>query len=127
MARILAIEDEDSIVDLYREVLIEEGHEVRTALGIDALARAEAGEADLILLDLMLPLLPGGTIARYLQECPATRRIPIIVVSALDGVEDSLRALGVRYHLRKPFDIADLVALVARALYEDRKEHADGN
>ena len=118
MPKILVIEDEPSIIEVIREVLEEQGHEVVAEVGSDALVTAESGGVSLVILDLMLPLLSGGVIASYLHEHPATQRLPIVVISALEGVTDSLQALGVRWYLKKPFSLADLVAVVTKALYE---------
>jgi DNA-binding response OmpR family regulator len=114
--RILVVEDERSMASLLRQGLVEEGHAVTLAGdGRSALGIAEAGEFDLILLDVMLPGLSGFDVARRLraQHNPT----PILMLTARDSTTDVVQGLnlGADDYLTKPFSFEILFARV-RAL-----------
>lgn len=121
-ARVLIVEDDASTRNLICEVC--EGFGYRTALagdGEEALALA-AEKPDLVLLDLMLPRMDGYTVLSRLRASPATRRLPVIVLTALDDVEGKLRGieLGADDYVTKPFRIADLQRRVEAILEKHR-------
>lgn len=131
-ARILIVDDEPSVADLIEVILREEGYVVAVARdGAQGLMLARDWRPDLILMDVMLPSVDGGTAIRRLKAEPATAGIPIVAMSAgrnlrqLTGdLEDADGALA------KPFDIEALLAQVAfhlarRSAAPDRKD-ADG-
>jgi DNA-binding response OmpR family regulator len=105
--RILVVEDSDSIRSMIRTFMAARGHEVEAvstgAKGIDAaLSRAP----DAILLDLHLPgSFDGIDVCRRLREAEATRRVPIIVISAAadDGVKARALEAGATAYYTKPF------------------------
>jgi DNA-binding response OmpR family regulator len=116
--RILVVEDEPRIADVVRRALSEAGHAVDVA--VDAPAALEAFEIegyDLVVLDLMLPGIPGGG----LEVCRLLRihssDVPILILTALDGPQRTVAGLdaGADDYLVKPFHVAELVARV-RAL-----------
>jgi DNA-binding response OmpR family regulator len=90
--RLLLIEDNASLRDAVRQFLQEAGYLVDTAAtGDEGLWAADGSEHDLILLDLMLPSMDGMKILRRLRA--KGDPVPIIVLSARDGLEDRLEAL----------------------------------
>ena len=102
--RILAVEDDHTIQDFYRELLTPLGHEVLVAKnGREAIALAGAAP-DVIILDLGLPDVHGYELVRSLHADPKTRDIPIVIVSGfpLVGAMDLAGVFGV---LRKPYDV----------------------
>ena len=109
--RILVVDDEGSIVDAVATALRYEGYEVDEAsTGRDALAKVVEQEPDLVVLDWMLPDLPGIEVGRRIrgQGCKSA----ILFLTAKDGTEnkvDALRAGGDDY-VTKPFSLAELVA-----------------
>ena len=118
MTRILVVEDDDAIRGLVSEVLREDGYQVREATnGAEALENVRETRPDLIVLDLMMPVMNGWT---FLEECRRTcscAEVPVVVTSAshdLPRTADRLRAMGVRTCLAKPFDVDGLLALVER-------------
>lgn len=114
--KILLVEDEARLATAVRRVLDEEGYAIDWAAdGADGLARAEAGEYDIILLDVMLPSYDGYEIARRLRSDGST--VPILMLTARDGIQDRVRGLdsGADDYLVKPFALAELLARV-RAL-----------
>jgi two-component system, OmpR family, response regulator len=115
--RLLLIEDEGEIARVLRQALEEEGFRVDLAAdGEDGLFRAREVDYDAILLDLMLPGLDGFEVLRQLRE-PGGRGVPVLVLTARDGVPDRVRGLnlGADDYLVKPFDLEEMLARV-RAL-----------
>lgn len=114
--KILLVEDEARLATAVRRVLDEEGYATDwSADGADGLARAEDGEYDVILLDVMLPSYDGYEFARRLRASGMT--VPILMLTARDGIQDRVRGLdsGADDYLVKPFALAELLARV-RAL-----------
>ncbi|MGE3073732.1 MAG: response regulator transcription factor [Dehalococcoidia bacterium] len=114
--KILLVEDEARLATAVRRVLDDEGYATDwSADGADGLARAEKGEYDVILLDVMLPSYDGYEIARRLRSDGST--VPILMLTARDGIQDRVRGLdsGADDYLVKPFALAELLARV-RAL-----------
>lgn len=115
MQTILIIDDDAAIGNLEQEILERAGYAVQRAYsGTEALLLLKNSRPDLILLDLMLPGLPGEEVLPQLQG------IPVIVVSARAAVQDKVKLLlgGAADYLTKPFDVKELLARVAVRLRE---------
>ena len=83
MPRILVVDDEKNILELVRFNLEREGYQVITSLdGVRGLELARSENPDLIVLDVMLPEMNGLEVCRELHQDPATKKIPIIMLSA---------------------------------------------
>lgn len=116
MSKILIIEDEATIVDLISFNLKREGFTVEAAYdGVDGLRKALKGDADLILLDVMLPGMNGFDVLRELRK---QSEVPVIMVTAREEERDKVFGLetGADDYVTKPFSVAELVARVD-ALY----------
>ncbi len=114
-ARILVVDDIISNVKLLEAKLSAEYFDVVTALnGLDALAICERGEADIVLLDVMMPGMNGFEVCRRLKNGPTTAHIPVVMVTALDQPSDRLKGLdaGADDFLTKPLDDTALFARV---------------
>jgi CheY-like chemotaxis protein len=100
------------------DVLRDDGYEVREAAnGMEGLERLSELPPDLIVLDLMMPVMDGWAFVEECRRRPACNDVPIVVTSAshdLTRTAERLRRLGVRTILAKPFDIDGLLALVER-------------
>ena len=121
--KILAVDDDDSIRELLELQLTRNGYEALTAAaGREALDKAP--DADLILLDVMLPELDGFEICRRLKADPVTRAIPIIMLTAKAEEIDKVLGLelGADDYLAKPFSIRELLARVKAVLR--RSQHS---
>lgn len=109
MKTIFIVEDDQSIGDMLQEVLQKEGFRVQRAYsGTEAALLLGQGLPDLVLLDLMLPGLPGEELLDRLQG------VPVIVVSAKAGLDDKVDLLlrGAADYITKPFEIRELLARV---------------
>ncbi|ATX79229.1 diguanylate cyclase (GGDEF) domain-containing protein [Mariprofundus aestuarium] len=93
---VLAIDDDEKILELYTATLTAQGYRVHTAAnGPEGLSIAETVEPDIIILDLMMPGMDGFEVAEQLKRQPRTEDIPIIVVSAKDlTVAERIRLVG---------------------------------
>jgi len=92
--RVLVIDDDVHTRQLFTAVLGAEGYQIRTARdGLEAFATIEQEAPDLILLDLMMPVMDGGTFLATLRRNPRFATIPVVVVTALDADSDAVKRL----------------------------------
>ena len=123
---VLLIEDEHRVADFVRRGLTAEGWTVEhVGDGKTALERLAAGSYDIVLLDLMLPGLPGLEVLRRMR---ARRDVtPVLILSALAAVDERVEGLrlGADDYLPKPFDFDELVARVAAQVRRRREFAAD--
>lgn len=113
--KVLVVDDEPTNVLLVSRVMKRLGYEVVTAAnGEEGLAAAVRERPDVVLLDVNMPQLNGFEVCRRLKDDPATRLIPVVLVTGLAAVEDRIRGLdaGADDFLSKPFAIAELEARV---------------
>ncbi len=116
MTRILVVEDEDSFSDPLSYLLRKEGFEVAIAAdGPTALEEFDRTGADLVLLDLMLPGLPGTEVCRQLRT---RSNVPVIMLTAKDSEVDKVVGLelGADDYVTKPYSARELVARVRAVL-----------
>ena len=112
MSRVLVVEDEESYSDALAYMLRKEGFEVGlAATGPDALVEFDRAGADIVLLDLMLPGLPGTEVCRRIRQ---TSNVPVIMVSAKDDEVDKVVGLelGADDYVTKPYSPRELVARI---------------
>lgn len=116
MQRILVIDDDDGIRDTLTEVLSAEGFEVETAAnGLDALHRLERDPLpDLLLLDLMMPVMSGWELRMRQMESPRLMRIPVVVLSASKQLDTPGALLAVQGMLQKPLSLDALLEAIQR-------------
>lgn len=113
MPRILVVDDEAPIRNLVAAVLADDGYLLDTApSALDALDRISRHAPDLILLDVMMPGMDGLELLAVLRADPRTSDIPVVIMSAAYTRKDAVP--GADDLLPKPFDLADLLAVVAR-------------
>ena len=115
MARILLAEDEQQIGDMVAFKLTNSGHQVvRVVDGETALAAAERDRPDVIILDVMIPLVDGLAVLGRLKANPDLRTIPVIMLTARGEERDVLSGLqaGAADYIVKPFSLKELVARV---------------
>lgn len=119
MSRILIIEDQESLCNLYKTVLRKFNHEIVFATtGEAGLEAAASDRPDLIVLDLLLPNISGTEVAQKLGEMGILPDVPLIITTALDQVDaqsiaGSLDAAAV---LNKPFSVTSMVDTLTSVL-----------
>jgi adenylate cyclase len=116
---ILIVDDTPGNLKLLSLALVQQGYEVRNAInGSLALSGAKTIRPDLILLDIMMPGMDGYEVCERLKQDPQTQDIPVIFMSAIDGVVDKVKAFdvgGVDY-VNKPFQIEEVLVRIAHQL-----------
>lgn len=114
-ARILVVDDNQLNLDLLNARLTMEYYEVATALnGEEALTALDNESYDIVLLDVMMPGIDGFEVCRRIKASPATMDIPVVMVTALDQMQDRVRGLeaGADDFLTKPVNETQLLARV---------------
>ncbi len=115
--RILLVDDDPEIRELVRIVLTSEGYDVVEAgEAAPAIAAAREHRPDLVLLDVMMPSVDGIGVLRALKASSLTSRIPVVMLTALDGPSDVAAATyaGAEGYITKPFEPDDLLTMVRR-------------
>jgi two-component system chemotaxis response regulator CheY len=115
---ILVIDDESGVRHLLTELLVGEGYVVSEAQdGVRGLERLRDVTPDLIILDMMMPIVSGWAFVEERRRMDICGDVPIIAISAMFDLKSAaakLDTLGVRAYLPKPFDVDALLALVAQ-------------
>ena len=131
MARIMVVEDEKQMQDILAEYMRRGGHSCVTAEdGVEALALLKQENADLLILDVMMPHLDGFTVCRLVRERSG---IPIILLTAKAEEEDKLKGYeyGADDYMTKPFEIRELLmriqAISRRSNHQDTSHPVVGN
>ena len=111
----LVVDDDPSIRDLLAEELRYSGYSVITARnGSEALDRLHVMMPDVIVLDLMMPVMNGWAFLEHLRDPAGRQSVPIIAVSADGDLPPGYEARGVTAFLRKPFDLNELANCTAQ-------------
>jgi len=110
--KVLLIEDNDHLRRSVNALLSEYGYDVMSvANGSEGVERALQWSFDIIILDIMMPVMDGWEAMKKIRE---TKETPIIMLTARDSVEEKIKALdlGADDYINKPFDIAELIARI---------------
>lgn len=113
--KVLVVDDERNILDIIKFNLEVEGYEVITSMeGDDALRMVCEIKPDLILCDIMMPVLDGLEVCRRLKSDGRTNHIPVVMLSARTQTQDKIASIeaGADDFITKPFDFSDLVARI---------------
>jgi len=117
MKKILAVDDDPSVITLLEKRLVASGYDVLTASnGLDALAIARRELPALIILDILMPELDGSETAARLHEDPKTKNIPILFLTCLFTKREELaegHQLGPNFFLAKPYNPQELLDEIA--------------
>lgn len=127
---ILVVEDEAALLALLRYNLERQGFNVEEATdGQEALLRIAEAKPDLVLLDWMLPAMSGIEVCRQIRRRPATRDLPVIMVTARTEDQDAVRALdtGADDYIAKPFAVEALLARIRALLRRASNVSAKGS
>jgi putative two-component system response regulator len=130
--RIFVVDDDDQVRGLMRKLLARSGYAVEDfAVGATALQAIRERPPDLVLLDLMLPDTSGNELLEQIRDNPATRLLPVVMMTGHGTREDRLRAqrVGVTDFLAKPVAAEELIprvrSLVLLKHFADEHEHAE--
>ena len=122
---ILVVDDEYYSAEILSFVLESEGYRVLTAVnGRDGLDKLKLSPIDLVILDVMMPIMNGAEMALAMQADPALTRLPILITSAMS--EAVLQGMFNRYqgYLRKPFQMSQVLAAVSSLLSDEDRQPA---
>src|SRR5262245_45753752 len=120
--RVLVVDDEPMVRETLGQVLTDEGYVVDLAVdGETALERVRAACPDAILLDLMMPGMNGRQFLQALRNDPAYAHVPVMIMTAVHGLEVNPATLGASEVVEKPFDVDELLDKVALAVYRSRE------
>jgi PAS domain S-box-containing protein len=124
--RVLIVDDDQKVCALLTELISTEGYEVVSAAdGSSALALVSSFEPDVVISDVVMPILDGIQLCRRIKEEPRTADIPVLLISGLrNAVEDSVEGLtaGADDYLNVPFRNEELLVKVARLAERRRVE-----
>ncbi len=126
MDRILIVEDDSNINQMVYEMFNKCGYKCTSAFsGTEALLRMENSNFDLIILDLMLPGMPGDEVLKNIRE---KSKVPVIVLSAKDELDTKvdLLTLGANDYITKPFALKELEARALVQLRDSKENSLDG-
>lgn len=111
--RILLVDDEPDVLKVIKVRLEAAGYTVITATnGQEALDRIFRACPDLVVTDVLMPIMDGFTFYKKLKHNPTTADIPVLVLTARGHMEDSFRVMGADDFLTKPFEPSDLLSKV---------------
>jgi two-component system alkaline phosphatase synthesis response regulator PhoP len=116
---VLVVDDDAAVVELLRANLEMSGYQVLVAYdGLEALDAIRAEMPDLVILDIQMPRLNGWDVLWDLRHDDATKRLPVIMLTILGDNKNVTRGWseGVDCYISKPFDVEEVLAMVARLL-----------
>ena len=122
--RVLVADDDPCILSLVKTVLEIEGFSVLSASnGREALREVEDHRPDVVLLDVMMPVMDGVTCCKELRKNPETATTPIVIMSAALNLAE-LKETGADGFIAKPFDNDELVSLLMNRIQERKQQTA---
>jgi two-component system phosphate regulon response regulator PhoB len=119
--KILIVEDDPDILHVINIMLGLEGYQVETLLDGKSILQNEAELPDLYILDKLLPYADGSEICQFLKSQPATKDIPVIMISSSARSKNSSLEAGAAMFIEKPFLMHNFLHKVAKALNVPQK------
>ena len=121
--RILVVDDEQDLCEIFQYNLETEGYEVHTANSAEEALRLPLENYDLILLDVMMGQMSGFQMALKMKENPVTSQVPIIFITALEGEDSLVRGLniGADDYMVKPLSLREVKARIKAVLRRSMK------
>ncbi len=125
---IMVVDDDPEIVTLVSVILEQEGFNVRSAnSGQQLFAGLEKEKPDLIILDVMMPVMDGLVVLARLKDAPETSSIPVILLTVLEQYQDIVAGYktGADYYMTKPFTRTQLITGINRLLSRDQGDSVE--
>jgi DNA-binding response OmpR family regulator len=123
MKKILIVEDDAAIQDIFRIIFETYGFAVECIDNGKELRERTSNWPDAIILDKQLPGLDGVTVCQHLKSQASSKNIPVILITASSEVEKSAKLAGADYFFEKPFDMKTIVAKVNQLI--EKRENAE--
>lgn len=123
--KVLVVDDEQDVLELLTYNLKQAGYEVLSAEdGKEALWKVRVYSPDIIVLDIMLPIIDGLEVCKTLKKDPQNSKIPIIMLTARANESDRIKGFesGADDYLVKPFSVRELILRIKRLLESDSKK-----
>ncbi|MQC27403.1 MAG: response regulator [Chloroflexi bacterium] len=127
MTKILVVDDERDIRELLIDELTDCGYETAEAEnGVEALERVKSEHPDLVLLDLMMPIMDGTQVLEILKSEAQTANLPVVLLTAVSADEREQRALamGVNHYVTKPWEPGTIQTVIKVTLRETGYDEA---
>lgn len=113
MPKVLVVEDDPDLAAMCSLILQDAGYEIDVALnGYEAYKQLTNDGIDVVLLDVMMPVLDGITVCKMVKRNPSTRDLPVIIMSASQRLREEAKRCCADAIIPKPFDIDQLVTTV---------------
>ena len=113
--RILIVDDDQALVKMVEAFLVSHGYSVVTAFdGEEGLAQVKTQRPDLIVLDVQMPKMNGYTFVFELKKIDNAASVPIIVLTAKEGMAEIFKVEGVKEYITKPFQTEALLANIKK-------------
>jgi CheY-like chemotaxis protein len=120
MAKVLIVEDDPLMLRMYQRIFTFEKHEVEVAEdGEECLAKVQTFNPTIILLDIMMPRMNGLQALDRLKSNPATKNIPVVILTNLAGQQDAETALSkgaIKYIVKSEYDPKEVVDMVGEMI-----------
>ena len=115
--RVLIVDDEEGFRDGVADLLGMEGYAVSVARNaVEAVSRLPEFKPDVILLDLRMPMLDGEGFLRGMEGLPASKDVPVVLMSAKEDLQAIAGRTGAAGYLHKPFEAPELLSLLEKVL-----------
>lgn len=115
--KIIIVEDDQAISDILRIILEKNGYAVEEYLYGQPLMEGNIKWPDLFLIDKQLLDIDGLEICSHLKQQPSTKNIPVIILSAMPGLDDKAKNAGAEAFIEKPFTINALLSAIENLLF----------
>ncbi len=117
MKRILIVDDEFPIIEVLTMVLSSDGFSIESAAnGLEGLRLMREQPFDLVLLDIMMPVMDGVEMLARLQADPELKKVPVILMSAAGSPENFEIKQGYEAYLAKPFNLKELLTTIRKII-----------